>query len=110
MESTDGFMKKMACKMYEKFGKYWSDFSIIMAVAVVLDPRFKLQFVQWSFKKVYGDGVGYEEQVAKVREKIQEIYNIYALKLSATSPRQKYGSLHVVNIEDATDEFMTVIF
>ena len=110
MESTDGFMKKMACKMYEKFGKYWSDFSIIMAVAIVLDPRFKLQFVQWSFKKVYGDGVDYEVELAKVREKTQEIYNIYALKLSATSPRQKYGSLHVGNIEDATDEFMTVSF
>ncbi|XP_057522505.1 zinc finger BED domain-containing protein RICESLEEPER 2-like [Amaranthus tricolor] len=72
MESTDGFMKKIACKMYGKFGKYWSDFSIIMAVAVVLDLRFKLQFVQWSFKNVYGDGVEYEEEVAKVREKTQE--------------------------------------
>ncbi|CAO2830202.1 unnamed protein product [Amaranthus hypochondriacus] len=108
MESTDGFMKKMACKMYEKFGKYWSDFSIIMAVAVVLDPRFKMQFVQWSLKKVYGDGVIYEEEVAKVRENIQEISNIYALKLSATSPRQNYKSLYIGNVQDASDEFMTV--
>ena len=42
-----------------------------MAVTIVLDPRFKLQFVQWSFKKVYGDGVDYEEEVANVREKTQ---------------------------------------
>ncbi|XP_021715946.1 zinc finger BED domain-containing protein RICESLEEPER 2-like [Chenopodium quinoa] len=45
MKSSDLFMQKMACKMYEKFGKYWSEFSTFMAVAVVLDPRYKLQCV-----------------------------------------------------------------
>ena len=38
----------------------------------------------------------------------QEISNIYALKLSATSPRQNYESLYIGNVQDASDEFMTV--
>ncbi|XP_048496186.1 zinc finger BED domain-containing protein RICESLEEPER 2-like [Beta vulgaris subsp. vulgaris] len=46
MGSSDLCMQRMASKMNEKFGKYWSEFSTFMAVAVVLDPRFKLQCVQ----------------------------------------------------------------
>ncbi|XP_021735189.1 zinc finger BED domain-containing protein RICESLEEPER 2-like [Chenopodium quinoa] len=54
MKSSDLFMQKMACKMYEKFGKYWSEFSTFMVVAVVLDPRYKLQCVNWGYMRIYG--------------------------------------------------------
>ncbi|XP_021757908.1 zinc finger BED domain-containing protein RICESLEEPER 2-like [Chenopodium quinoa] len=54
MKSSDLFMQKMACKMYEKFGKYWSEFSTFMVVAVVLDPRYNLQCVNWGYMRIYG--------------------------------------------------------
>lgn len=38
--------------VYDNFGKYKSDFSIITAVAIILDLRFKLRFVQWKFMKM----------------------------------------------------------
>ncbi|KAL9410842.1 hypothetical protein AB3S75_044589 [Citrus x aurantiifolia] len=37
--------------MLEKFLKYWSDFCTILTIAVILDPRYKLQFVEWAYKK-----------------------------------------------------------
>ncbi|OMO69819.1 hypothetical protein COLO4_28915 [Corchorus olitorius] len=31
----------MAARMFTKFEKYWSDFSIILAIACIVDPRYK---------------------------------------------------------------------
>ncbi|OMP11587.1 hypothetical protein COLO4_03751 [Corchorus olitorius] len=44
----------MAVRMFTKFEKYWKDFSIILAIACVLDPRYKLSYVEWVYKKLYG--------------------------------------------------------
>ncbi|XP_076881755.1 zinc finger BED domain-containing protein RICESLEEPER 2-like [Bidens hawaiensis] len=55
MNSEDGYIKNMANLMMGKFQKYWSDFSLTLAIAVVLDPRYKLHFIDWSYSKVYGD-------------------------------------------------------
>ncbi|KAJ0861566.1 putative hAT-like transposase, RNase-H [Helianthus annuus] len=46
MSSNDGYIKNMAELMMTKFQKYWSDFSLTLAIAVVLDPRYKLR-TQW---------------------------------------------------------------
>ena len=55
MTLGDEYMKDMATSMMEKFQKYWSDFNLTLAIAVVFDPRYKLHFIEWSYKKVYGE-------------------------------------------------------
>ena len=37
-----------------KFEKYWSKYSLILAIAVILDPRYKIQFVEWTYTKFHG--------------------------------------------------------
>ncbi|KAK1559176.1 hypothetical protein Q3G72_011529 [Acer saccharum] len=54
LESNDVFMKNMTTKMYSKYDKYWGDFSVILAIALVLDPRYKMAFVEFAYKKIYG--------------------------------------------------------
>ena len=110
MESSDRFMQRMAARMYEKFAKYWSEFNTFMAVAVVLDPRFKFQFVEWSFKKVYGDGLEYEDELCKFKEKFEGLYKAYETSYlakekssNASQQSQKQGD-SVTN----SDEFMNV--
>ena len=51
----DGYMKDMGKRMLEKFLKYWSDFCTILTIIVILDPRYELQFVEWAYKKIYGE-------------------------------------------------------
>ncbi|KAI0495437.1 hypothetical protein KFK09_021738 [Dendrobium nobile] len=47
------YIKKMAAGMLVKFEKYWSGFSIILVIAIILDPRYKFAFVEWCYRKLY---------------------------------------------------------
>ncbi|XP_021760115.1 zinc finger BED domain-containing protein RICESLEEPER 1-like [Chenopodium quinoa] len=101
-------MHKMAARMNEKFAKYWTNFSIIMAVAVVLDPRFKYEFVEWAFKKVYGEIEGTNELV-KFKERLDYLYGVYVTEASTTTPRTRRRSSRQPNEEQvdvASDSFM----
>ena len=53
-DSEDEYMRKMADQMLVKFKKYWIEFSVVLAITVVLDPRYKLPFVDWCYQKFYG--------------------------------------------------------
>lgn len=44
----------MAMKIQPKFDKYWANYNMILAIAVVLDPRYKTQFVELCDKMLYG--------------------------------------------------------
>ncbi|XP_050379413.1 zinc finger BED domain-containing protein DAYSLEEPER-like [Argentina anserina] len=52
--SEDSFLSRMGKEMDLKFKKYWSDYSLILGIAVVMDPRFKMEFVEWAYEKLYG--------------------------------------------------------
>ncbi|CAN1186815.1 Putative AC transposase [Linum perenne] len=42
----------MAGKMWLKFGKYWDDIHLVLVVAVVLDPRYKLHVIEYFAAKL----------------------------------------------------------
>ncbi|KAL1567116.1 zinc finger BED domain-containing protein RICESLEEPER 2-like [Salvia divinorum] len=72
--SSDEYIKKMAELMLPKFEKYWSDFSMILTIAVVFDPRYKLQFVDFFYKKLYGPN---SRQFLLVKEKLFALFEDY---------------------------------
>ena len=45
----------MAKAMLSKFEKYWKEFSLILAIALALDPCYKLNFVDYAYANVYGE-------------------------------------------------------
>ncbi|KMS99565.1 hypothetical protein BVRB_1g022610 [Beta vulgaris subsp. vulgaris] len=82
-----------------------------MAVAVVLDPRFKLQCVHWSFKRVYGDSFEYEFEFSKVKDKLKELYEVYAASYAASHASSSknmaaHGESGVVGVS-SSDDLMT---
>nr|XP_011457831.1 PREDICTED: zinc finger BED domain-containing protein DAYSLEEPER-like isoform X1 [Fragaria vesca subsp. vesca] len=53
--TEDPFVSNLAKKMQERIEKYWKKCCLALATAVVMDPRFKMKLVEFSFNKVYGE-------------------------------------------------------
>ncbi|CAN0917238.1 Zinc finger BED domain-containing protein RICESLEEPER 2 [Linum grandiflorum] len=53
--TSNEMIKRMSEQMLIKFDRYWEVIEGPMAIAVVLDPRYKLKMVEWAFTNIYGD-------------------------------------------------------
>ncbi|XP_047940904.1 zinc finger BED domain-containing protein DAYSLEEPER [Salvia hispanica] len=81
--SEDPFVSTLTKSMQENFDKYWKSSCFILAIAVVMDPRFKLKLVEFSFSKIYGDDSA--SYVKIVDDGIHELFHEYiALPLPLT--------------------------
>ncbi|XVF74765.1 hypothetical protein PTKIN_Ptkin13bG0137900 [Pterospermum kingtungense] len=73
--STDPFISNLTKPLKEKFDRYWSDCFLVLAIAVVMDPRFKMKLIEFSFSRIYGDEAGMWIKV--VDDGIHELYHEY---------------------------------
>ncbi|XP_020253505.1 zinc finger BED domain-containing protein RICESLEEPER 2-like [Asparagus officinalis] len=73
MKSDDQHIKSMANDMKIKFDKYWECYSVILSFAVILDPRYKVKYVEFCFKKL---GVS-SDYVLTILEKLRRLYKEY---------------------------------
>ncbi|KAK2644967.1 hypothetical protein Ddye_020162 [Dipteronia dyeriana] len=64
----------MATQMYNKYYKYWGEFSVILAVDLILDPRYKMTLIEFAYKKVYGIN---SPELEDVRNKLLSLFNEY---------------------------------
>ncbi|XP_072951776.1 zinc finger BED domain-containing protein RICESLEEPER 1-like [Typha angustifolia] len=81
MRSSDNFISHIATQMNVKFEKYWKQYSIILAIAIILDPRFKIHFVEFSYNKLYGSSY----EMIKIREKLFALFDYYVQNTSKVS-------------------------
>ncbi|XP_024972100.1 zinc finger BED domain-containing protein DAYSLEEPER-like [Cynara cardunculus var. scolymus] len=77
--SEDVFISNLTKPMYERFDKYWKDCSLVLAIAVVMDPRFKMKLVEFSFSRIYGDDG--ENQMKLVQDGVQELFLDYVVQM-----------------------------
>ncbi|XP_047333327.1 zinc finger BED domain-containing protein RICESLEEPER 2-like [Impatiens glandulifera] len=70
---VDEFIRMMIKKMKEKFDKYWGECNLLMAIGAILDPRFKMRLVDFSFGNIYSK-VEALTNVMRVRE---ALYNLF---------------------------------
>ncbi|KAL3840759.1 hypothetical protein ACJIZ3_025350 [Penstemon smallii] len=73
--NEDPFVSTLTKSMQEKFDTYWKSSCFILATAVVMDPRFKMKLVEFSFSKIYGEEA--ESYVKIVDEGIHELFREY---------------------------------
>ena len=50
MQAPHNFMSNL------KFDKYWYHYNLVLSCVIVLDSRYKLRFLEYGYKKTYGDG------------------------------------------------------
>nr|XP_023923314.1 zinc finger BED domain-containing protein RICESLEEPER 2-like [Quercus suber] len=82
-DSEDEYMRKIADQMLVKFEKYWIEFSVVLVIAVVLDPRYMLSFIDWCYQKLYGYASSL--QYLKVREKLFVLLGEYVSNVPTPS-------------------------
>ncbi|KAL5794065.1 hypothetical protein ACOSP7_002659 [Xanthoceras sorbifolium] len=72
-------VRDMASSMKNKFEKYWGNLEItnkLLIIAVVLDPRYKLQFVSYCFAVLYGVA-NRDSMTADIKNALVELYECY---------------------------------
>ncbi|XP_030936671.1 zinc finger BED domain-containing protein RICESLEEPER 2-like [Quercus lobata] len=74
-KSQNHLLKNMATKMESKFDKYWGKgdkMNHLLYVAVILDPRKKLRFLNFCFSEIYGNEVA-DVMVELVRDALVKL-------------------------------------
>ncbi|XP_051115044.1 zinc finger BED domain-containing protein RICESLEEPER 1-like [Andrographis paniculata] len=76
-KSSDDFLSSLALKMKLKFDIYWSKCSLVLAMAAILDPRFKLKLVEYYFQQIYGSDA--PDRIKEVSDGLREIFDEYSM-------------------------------
>ncbi|KAL5543462.1 hypothetical protein UlMin_007246 [Ulmus minor] len=101
LEGTDEYLRFMASIIWVKFQKYWADFSVILAIAYILDPRYKMTFVELCYKKAHGEE---SLEILLVRNKLYSLFDEYKSKSShptttSVSLRANEATSHLESME-----------
>ncbi|KAG5548853.1 hypothetical protein RHGRI_014269 [Rhododendron griersonianum] len=83
-------MEEMALNMLEKYDKYLDNTHGFLAVAVVLDPRFKMSLIEYYYIRIYGEhGVGMAEDIRRRCYDLLTLYQEHFVGASAKPWRSK---------------------
>jgi len=93
VEIEDEYKRLMATQMLYNFEKYWSEFSAVLALAAVLDPRYKLQLVNFCYSRLYG--VNNSREYCHVRDKLVYLFMECGGSSSTSSSAMSLDTRHV---------------
>ena len=83
-------IKEMAVRMKGKFDKYWGDYSVILALAAILNPRLKIETFRFCYNKL--DPNTCQEKLDYIKSKLYHFYSQY--ERMGQSSKQLGGSSH----------------
>ncbi|CDY16308.1 BnaC01g23430D [Brassica napus] len=83
-KSSSEVIVDMVGAMKVKFDKYWREYSVILAMAAVFDPRFKLSLLDYCFTKL-DDGTA-EQKVVHVSDKLELLFKAYSKPETEAAP------------------------
>ncbi|XP_058735725.1 zinc finger BED domain-containing protein RICESLEEPER 2-like [Vicia villosa] len=78
LRDEDGLIKGMVERMMSKFEKYWDEYSVVVALGAVLDPRMKFSTLAYCYSKL--DASTCERKLQQVKEKLYMLFDKYTGK------------------------------
>ena len=63
--SSGEMISTMAESMIAKFNSYWANVSVVMAVAAILDLRYKMKLLEFYYPNIYGDN--FDLEIEKIK-------------------------------------------
>ena len=52
---SNEMISMMAESMLAKFNSYWANVNVVMVVAAILDPRYKMKLLEFYYLNIYGN-------------------------------------------------------
>ncbi|KAG7594290.1 Ribonuclease H-like superfamily [Arabidopsis thaliana x Arabidopsis arenosa] len=95
-------VEEMAMKMQSKFDKYWDQYSIILAMGAILDPRLKVQILKSAYNKV--DPSTSEEKVDVIVQNLKDLYKEHREKAWTTSSFSTIPTAHELLTESPLED------
>ena len=66
---------RMAKNMLAKFNSYWASINVVMVVAAILDPRYKMKLLKFYYHNIYGKN--YNLEIEKIKNFFYELLDKY---------------------------------
>ncbi|XP_077223324.1 zinc finger BED domain-containing protein RICESLEEPER 2-like [Tasmannia lanceolata] len=92
------FMRSIVERMKDKFDKYWGECSLILSIAVVLDPRYKLKLLEYYYPKIYYFERS-EMEIKKAKNAIRDLYRECERKQASSTERSSLSGFNFANEE-----------
>jgi hypothetical protein len=70
------YLRPMASKMALKFDKHWGECNLLMSIAAVLDPRYKMKVINFFFSFIYPEPKS-SMHIENVLSILHELYKVY---------------------------------
>ncbi|MBA0853999.1 hypothetical protein Goshw_024786 [Gossypium schwendimanii] len=77
------FLTPMVKQMQKKFNTYWVEYLLILSCAAILDPCYKLNYVQYCFTTIYC--IHASNFLETILNKLSLLFNDYVKKFKSTS-------------------------
>nr|GMD43987.1 zinc finger BED domain-containing protein RICESLEEPER 2-like [Ipomoea batatas] len=78
LHNEDVLICDMCKKMFEKFDKYWSEYSIVLAFGAIFDPRIKLVTLEHLYEELENDTIKVQDMISRVKTKLNKLFSAYA--------------------------------
>ena len=73
--SSNEMISRMAESMLAKFNSYWANVNFVMAVAAILDPRYKMKLLEFYNPNIYGNNSDLE--IKKIKNLCYDLLDEY---------------------------------
>ncbi|KAG6493999.1 hypothetical protein ZIOFF_049012 [Zingiber officinale] len=91
LSNEDEVISYMCKRLMEKFDKYWTQYSMVLAFGAILDPRIKLSMLEFFYSKVETDSPKCQEKMDLVKTKLYKFFDQYS-NTNKTSSSQSQSS------------------
>ncbi|XP_071677406.1 uncharacterized protein [Lolium perenne] len=88
----------MVSEMQKKFNKYWKESYLANCIPVILDPRYKFEFVKFRIRQAFGDNAA--EHLEKVDMTMKSLFKDYSLGESFVDPSEEVDVDEVAEIDN----------
>ncbi|XP_010490162.1 PREDICTED: zinc finger BED domain-containing protein RICESLEEPER 1-like [Camelina sativa] len=92
-DSSDLVICDMVEDMNEIYEKYWEEFSDILAIAAVFDPRLKFAFLEFCYNIL--DPSTSKSKLAHVRKKMDQLFGGYKKDTSNVASTSQFSRRNV---------------